>query len=366
MASLNNSWYLTCIELDCANGFIGDLYANEGDANGRGIELYVLDGGAPADMSGMSVYLAWGHEMGGEGLTEFSPVDAARGRWRVLFPTSMQRRGTALARILVYLDGSAITGSKNFRIRIEADPVDGSTALSDNDFTVFQQAVVDLNSALERFSSQYAEAEKARNTSYSSAEKGRDNAFASSEASRAKNEQTRQTTFATLKKDAESATKDANTAAGKANGAASAANGAAERADASASEATRAASSANTAANGANEAAGKANTAASTANTAAGNANASSGRADASANAANTAASTARNLVAAAVQQLANSGGAGKEAESIEIIAKMLRNDYGCFWLAGTVWTKAAETTWAASTLTLTCATYSNGTMTLA
>ena len=168
----------------------------------------------------MSVYLAWGHEKGGEGLTEFSPVDAAKGRWRVLFPTSMQRRGTALARILVYLDGSAITGSKNFRIRIEADPVDGSTALSDNDFTVFQHAVVDLNSALERFSSQYAEEEKARDASYSSAEKGRDNAFAASEASRAKNEQARQTAFATLKKDAESATKDANTAAGKAEAAA--------------------------------------------------------------------------------------------------------------------------------------------------
>lgn len=333
MATLGDSWYLTPVELDCADGFVPDLKAHEGDANGRGIDLTVTLHGEAVSMSGMSVYLAWRHRRlkNCQGLTAFTAVDASKGRFKALYPTSMEHGGDVTARIMIYLSASrtVITGSQNFLIHVGDNPIDEDAAVADNDFGVFLQAVDDLNAATGR---------------------------AQGAAKSATNAATLATNAAT----------SANTATGKANGAASAANGAAERADTSASEATRAASSANTAANGANEAAGKANTAASTANTAAGNANASSGRADASANAANTAASTARNLVAAAVQQLANSGGAGKEAESIEIIAKMLRNDYGCFWLAGTVWTKAAETTWAASTLTLSCAAYSNGTMTLA
>ena len=116
--AISAQWYTSAVTLDCADGHVGDLYANEGDANGRGIDLSLFDGKEPANTTGMAVSLAWGHEKGGEGLTPFSAVDAAHGRWRVLYPTAMQRQGTVLARIMVYLNGNraAISGSKNFRM----------------------------------------------------------------------------------------------------------------------------------------------------------------------------------------------------------------------------------------------------------
>ena len=105
--AISAQWYTRAVTLDCADGHVGDMYANEGDANGRGIDLSLFDGKEPANTTGMSVYLAWGHEAGGEGLTPFSAVDAAHGRWRVLYPTAMQRSGTVLARIMVYLNATA-------------------------------------------------------------------------------------------------------------------------------------------------------------------------------------------------------------------------------------------------------------------
>ncbi|MEG0991518.1 MAG: BppU family phage baseplate upper protein [Gordonibacter sp.] len=145
--TINESWYLDEVEIDNATKHVSDLNANAGDHNGRGIALSITHNGQPVDTTGMSVYLAWGHEYGGEGLTEAVAIDSSKGKWRILYPTSMQRRGTVLARVMIYLNSSAITGSKNFRIFVDVDPVDGNTALSDNDFSVFLQAVVDLNTA---------------------------------------------------------------------------------------------------------------------------------------------------------------------------------------------------------------------------
>lgn len=332
MATLSDSWYLVPVELDCADGYVADLEAHEGDANGRGIELHVTLHGETVSMAGMSVYLAWRHRRvkNCQGFTAFTAINAADGRFKVTYPTSMQHAGDVTARVMIYLanNGTHITGSKNFNISVGGNPIDEDAALADNDFTVFQKAVVDLNTATTKAGKAATEATNAA-------------------------------------KDANTAAKSANDQAANARKSAVVASEAASDASGAAGDARKATTAANTAAKGADESAKKADTAASGAITATGNANASSGRADAAASAASTAASTASNLVAAAVQQLANSGGAGKEAESIEIIAKMLRNDYGCFWLANTIWTKEAETTWAASTLTLSCASYSNGTMTL-
>lgn len=190
--AISAQWYTRAVTLDCADGHVGDMYANEGDANGRGIDLSLFDGKEPANTTGMSVYLAWGHEAGGEGLTPFSAVDAAHGRWRVLYPTAMQRSGTVLARIMVYLNGNraAISGSKNFRIFVDVDPVDGSAALSDNDFSVFQQAVIDLNTAK-------ANADKSTKAANDAAKKATDAAAGANAA----------------EKSAAKATTDANTAA---------------------------------------------------------------------------------------------------------------------------------------------------------
>lgn len=251
--AISAQWYTQAVTLDCADGHVGDLYANEGDANGRGIDLSLIDGKAPANTTGMAVYLAWGHEKGGEGLTPFSAVDAAHGRWRVLYPTAMQRSGTVLARIMVYLNGNraAISGSKNFRIFVDVDPVDGSAALSDNDFSVFQQAVVDLNTAK-------ANADKSTKAANDAAKKAAD---AAADANAAE-------------KSAAKATSDANTAAKSANEQADRASKAADDADTATAKAKEATGNAEKATTDAAAATKSATSAASQAQGAASNANA--------------------------------------------------------------------------------------------
>ncbi|MEG1907231.1 MAG: BppU family phage baseplate upper protein [Gordonibacter sp.] len=147
--ALNEEWYLDEIELDDTNSFIADLHANAGDLNGRGISLTVAHNSQPVDMTGMSVYLAWGHEFSGEGLEKFTAINATTGRWKVLYPNAMQRRGKVLARVMIYLTGkdTPITSSNNFRIHVAANPVNDKTLVADNDFSVFQRAVVDLHEA---------------------------------------------------------------------------------------------------------------------------------------------------------------------------------------------------------------------------
>lgn len=256
--AISAQWYTQAVTLDRADGHVGDLYANEGDANGRGIDLSLIDGKAPANTTGMAVYLAWGHEKGGEGLTPFSAVDAAKGRWRVLYPTAMQRQGAVIARIMVYLNGNraAISGSKNFRIFVDVDPVDGNTALSDNDFSVFQQAVADLNTAK-------ANADKSTKAANDAAKKATDASVAAG----------------TAKTNADKATEAANDAAKKAGEEASRATKAAEEADSAASKAnteagnaeratTDAVAATKGATNAASQAQGAASNAAAAANTA--------------------------------------------------------------------------------------------------
>lgn len=256
--AISAQWYTQAVTLDRADGHVGDLYANEGDANGRGIDLSLIDGKAPANTTGMAVYLAWGHEKGGEGLTPFSAVDAAHGRWRVLYPTAMQRSGTVLARIMVYLNGNraAISGSKNFRIFVDVDPVDGSAALSDNDFRVFQQAVVDLNTAK-------ANADKSTKAANDAAKKAAD---AAADANAAEKSAAKSTT------DANTAAKSANEQADRASKAADEADAATVNANMAAANAEKATTDAAAATRSATNAASQAQGAASNANAAASNA----------------------------------------------------------------------------------------------
>ncbi len=150
MATLTvDSWALKDITLDFADQSIPDvLIANGADANGRGIDLTVTDNGQPVSMSGMNVYLAWRHENGNQDLTQFTEVDAASGHYKVYYPQGMLHEGIVTARISIYVGSTTpITGSRDFRIKVERDPIDEGEAMADESLRSFTKAVVDLNRA---------------------------------------------------------------------------------------------------------------------------------------------------------------------------------------------------------------------------
>lgn len=329
--AISAQWYMQAVTLDCADGHVGDLYANEGDANGRGIDLSLIDGKAPANTTGMAVYLAWGHEKGGEGLTPFSAVDAAHGRWRVLYPTAMQRSGTVLARIMVYLNGNraAISGSKNFRIFVDVDPVDGSAALSDNDFSVFQQAVVDLNTAK-------ANADKSTKAANDAAKKAAD---AAADANAAE-------------KSAAKATSDANTAAKSAN----------EQAD----RASKAADDADTATAKAKEATGNAEKATTDAVAATKSATSAASQAQGAASNANAAASNALQIANSIASNGAGDGEVAALKESVDKLGNLAAELSGGYIIMdGTLYAPASKATASGGTATMKSVTVSGETASL-
>ena len=246
MATLTvDDWALQKITLDYANQFVPDIIiANANDASGRGIDLYVTKDGTALSMTDMKVYLVWRHENGNQDLTQFTAVSAAAGHYKVYFPNAMMHGGIVLARIAIYIGSKTpITGSRDFRIHVEPNPLNEDEAMADENFTLFQQAVVDLNeleASIEAAESKRVTAENARvsaesarasneNTrkSNETARISAESSRASAESTRASNENTRKsnetsrvsaessrvTEFATLKKESQDATQAAIDAA---------------------------------------------------------------------------------------------------------------------------------------------------------
>ena len=146
MALNVDTWALHEITLDRADRVVGGtLVANGADAHGRGIYLTVTDNGESADMSGMTVSLLWRNDQTGrQGSTDFEAVDASAGKFKVYYPAGMSDEGNVTARISIYAGGEVITGSRNFRIHVERNPVDEDAAMADDDFSAFVQATIDL------------------------------------------------------------------------------------------------------------------------------------------------------------------------------------------------------------------------------
>lgn len=177
-----DTWALRPLTIDTADQFVPDvLIANANDANGRGIDLHLTNEGSALSLSGMQVYLVWRHQNGNQDLTQFTAVDASKGHYKVYYPAAMMRKGDVLARISVYVSGGVITGSRNFRIRVEPEIIDDDEGMSDETLALFTQAVIDLN----ELESSITSSEAAR----VSAESAR----ASAEATRVSNENTRMT-----------------------------------------------------------------------------------------------------------------------------------------------------------------------------
>lgn len=227
MAALTiDSWALQEITLDYANQFVPDvLIANANDASGRGIDLYITKNGAAMNMTGTKVYLVWRHENGNQDITRFTEVSAASGHFKVYYPNAMMRGGTVLARIAIYIGEASITGSRDFRIMVEPNPINEDEAMSDESLTIFSQAVIDLN-GLQASVTAAETARAAAEGKRASAETARASAEAarlSEESARVIAESGRATAVSAALASASSATQAAQTASARATQAAQAA-----------------------------------------------------------------------------------------------------------------------------------------------
>ena len=201
-------WALRTLTLDTADMVMPTcLIANGNDVYGRGIDLYVTQEGESVSMAGMTVYLVWHHKNGNQDMTKFDAVSAATGHYRVYYPPAMMYGGEVLARISIYMGSEKQTGSRNFRILVEPNPINEDEALSDENFSLFLEAVEALNN-LEATASA-AEAERQANEETRIAN---ENTRIANENTRVTNEAARQSSISAANTAAEAALAAAATA----------------------------------------------------------------------------------------------------------------------------------------------------------
>jgi hypothetical protein len=125
----------------CDERFNDIPVASPADAGGRGISLAMRQGGAAADMTGATVYLAWKHKVTGVCGTEpFEAVDAAAGTFSVFYPTAMcEAAGAVHAQIVVSRGDDTYISSRVFTIRVEPVVIGGEE--SEDGFTLFLDAI---------------------------------------------------------------------------------------------------------------------------------------------------------------------------------------------------------------------------------
>lgn len=134
-----------------------------GDANGMTFRIIFTQEAQDTFTPETKVYLKWKHlglnirgynifkHVSGDGSCCFEPPI-----WEINWPRNMLHEGDVLCCIDV-VDDISISPSNNFIVHVLADPDDGSKFVVSDDYTVFQNAVIDMNSAVEKAEQQLQE-----------------------------------------------------------------------------------------------------------------------------------------------------------------------------------------------------------------
>lgn len=123
------------------------IVAGAADANGRTFRI-IFDQEAEAQMTpNTKVYLSWYHKQKQvkgynifKQISSFDPII-----WEISWPRTMLYEGDVLCCIEL-VDDISIIQSQNFIVHVLSDPNDGSNFVVSDDYSIFQQAVIELNS----------------------------------------------------------------------------------------------------------------------------------------------------------------------------------------------------------------------------
>ena len=143
---LADSFYYQPVQIDTINTRVNaDLFAKEGDANGRGMVVQITENGIIKDTTGITLRLQWSHMLvGTSGFTEFEVVDATKGLYKLQYPTSMLHRGNVEAFIRI-TDNDRLSGTRNLLITVERMVGSDEAIAAADDYTALQTALTRLS-----------------------------------------------------------------------------------------------------------------------------------------------------------------------------------------------------------------------------
>jgi hypothetical protein len=137
------------------------ITAGGGDANGRTLRVVFAQEAEAQLTSKSKVYLSWKHQQ--EEIKGYNVFDCVSTSdpviWEIKWPRKMLKEGDVTCCIEL-VDDISIVQSQNFNVHVIADPNDGSEYISSNDFSLFQQATIDMNSLLDTATEKFAEQDK--------------------------------------------------------------------------------------------------------------------------------------------------------------------------------------------------------------
>lgn len=144
------------LRLDKAYGYIPDnQFAKQGDYNGVELVVQLADNGVVKDQSGTQLLFKWGHnQRKNSGQKYFEALDLSQGVFKVTYPTQMLFEGTVTATIHIIQDGNIIP-TRNFTLRVEKDPTNDNLVVAENDFSVLQEALLQVNEWNGKFEEKY-------------------------------------------------------------------------------------------------------------------------------------------------------------------------------------------------------------------
>jgi hypothetical protein len=132
--------------LDRANDYIPDnLFAKEGDYDGRELVIQLTNDGTETDTTGVQVIFNWKHlQKGHSGNKYFDEIDLTKGIYKVTYPNEMLFAGYVTSWFTIVDHGKIINTKNNVPLTVEKGET-GELIVAENDFTILQQALIQIN-----------------------------------------------------------------------------------------------------------------------------------------------------------------------------------------------------------------------------
>ena len=124
---------------------VDPIVVGAGDANGRTITVVFTQQAAEQFDDDTKVYLKWHHnEKDINGYNVFTDLKKYVPTWQIFIPRAMLYEGTVLCTIEL-VDDVSIAPSQSFLIKVVSDPFDSGEFEITDDFSIFQQAAILMN-----------------------------------------------------------------------------------------------------------------------------------------------------------------------------------------------------------------------------
>ena len=136
------------------------IVAGGADANGRTFRIIFDQEAAAQCVADTKVYLSWQHiQLDIKGYNVFTKTHEDPIVWEIKWPQAMLHEGDVFCCIEL-VDSVSIASSTNFLVHVLSDPNDGSTFVVSDDFSAFQNAVINLASIGDKMEKQMEEQRK--------------------------------------------------------------------------------------------------------------------------------------------------------------------------------------------------------------